>query len=120
MARPRRFSPTAQRPELTPAEPEPPQVPTWRVNEELRCRCPVCGHMPTEREWRRPGPYPIQPYLQRYGGRLKRTEAEEKMGIPPRGYMEYLELSPDQARELVALVRARLREAARTHLGSPG
>lgn len=100
--------------------PATPTSPPWPVREDLRCRCPVCGHMPAEREWRRPGPHPLEAYLQRYGGEVARTEEERLAGVPRKHYMEYIPLGPEEAQELKALALKRLKEAAERYLpGGP-
>lgn len=84
--------------------------PTWRYAEAIRCRCPVCGHMPSEEEWSRPQEPRIELYRQRFGGAFAASEAE---GRPrPSGFMEYEPLPPGSAPQLVKLVLARLKAAA--------
>ena len=64
--------------------------PAWHVEEKDRCRCPLCGLM-TEPELIETGPYELELYLQRFGGRMPGSTA---------GYMEYQERPKAEVDEL--------------------
>jgi len=87
------------------------------MKEKLRARCPMCGMIFDLDRLDSDGPYPLELFIQRFGGKLPLSddEREDRKGKPfkrgsARGFMEYEKIEGEKLEELKLLVDRRVEQ----------
>jgi len=87
------------------------------VKERLRFRCPCCGMIADVDRLNGEGPYELELFIQRFGGKVKLTddEREDRKYKPfrrgsARGFIEYEKIEDGRLEELKTQIDKRIKE----------
>jgi len=87
------------------------------VKERLRFRCPCCGMIADVDRLNGEGPYELELFIQRFGGKVKLTEDEwkDRKDKPfrrgsARGFIEYEKIEDGRLEELKTQIDKRIKE----------
>jgi hypothetical protein len=97
--------PRGARPEPAAEKPAEKKV-AWKVQERFRLRCPICGMLPEAERLTEHDLYPVEVYLQRFGGSFPGGTIFEKQG-----YMVYEPVDEELERGYKRFLVRRLEEA---------
>ena len=87
------------------------------MKERLRFRCPCCGMIADVDRLNGEGPYELELFIQRFGGKVKLTddEKEDRRDGPfrrgsARGFIEYEKVEDGRFEELKTQIEKRIKE----------
>ena len=87
------------------------------MKERLRFRCPCCGMIADVDRLNGEGPYELELFIQRFGGKVKLTEDEwkDRKDKPfrrgsARGFIEYEKIEDGRLEELKTQIDKRIKE----------
>ena len=87
------------------------------MKERLRFRCPCCGMIADVDRLHGEGPYELELFIQRFGGKVKLTddEKEDRRDRPfrrgsARGFIEYEKVEDGRFEELKTQIEKRIKE----------
>ena len=91
------------------------------MKERLRFRCPCCGMIADVDRLNGEGPYELELFIQRFGGKVKLTEDEwkDRKDKPfrrgsARGFIEYEKIEDGRLEELKTQIDKRIKEIETT------